>query len=296
MTRTSKAAKLNEHSPEPYAELHSVDARSLGVEPGDLVKIISRFGEIVVRVKIADVYRPGSVFVPMHWNGQFASNALVDTIVNAELDPVSGQPEFKHTPVRIESYQPNWYGFLLTRRELQLQEASYWVKTQGSSYYHYEIAGEQSPDDWPAWARSYLCASQSDVNWVEYLDVAVRQYRGVRLLGDSVESCIFIGPNIHALPERHWLASLFLKESLSESERLSLLTGQPPAGQQDQGRTVCACFGVGETTIMEAITNKQLTTVEQIGSALQAGTNCGSCIPELQVLLTKAMQATNGNL
>ena len=284
MTRTAKAPKLNEHTPEPYAELHTGDAGHLGVNSGELVKIISQYGDIIVRAKIADEHRQGSVFVPMHWNRQFASNAGVDAIVNAALDPISGQPEFKHTPVRVESYQPNWYGFLLTRRELQPPQANYWVKSQGAGYYRYELAGEQSPGDWPGWARQYLCASQNDVNWVEYLDVAARQYRGVRLLGNTVESCIFIAPN-QALPERNWLASLFLKDSLNESERISVLTGQPPAGQIDQGRTVCACFGVGEKTILEAILRNRLTSVEQIGGVLQAGTNCGSCIPELQALL-----------
>jgi len=289
MTRTAKAAKLNEHSPEPYAELHSNDANRLAIKNGSLVKVISRYGEVVVRAKVADDYRPGSVFVPMHWNQQYASNANVDAVVNAALDPVSGQPEFKHTPVTIESYRPHWYGFLLTRRELRPLDANYWVKSQGEGYYRYELAGEQSPADWPVWARSYLCASQTDVNWLEYLDVAAKQYRGVRLVGNTVESCIFIAPDYN-LPPRSWLASLFQKESLTEAERISLLTGEPPAGQKEQGKTVCACFGVGEKTILETISKTGITSVEQIGEQLQAGTNCGSCIPELQQLLRQCMQ------
>jgi assimilatory nitrate reductase catalytic subunit len=276
------------HSPEPYAELHSLDAQSRGIKSGGLVKIISRWGDVVVRAKIADDYRQGSVFVPMHWNSQYASNARVDAVVNPELDPLSGQPEFKHTPVKVEPYQPNWHGFLLTRRELQLQEATYWVKRLGNGFYHYELAGEQSPADWPVWARNYLCASQNDVNWVEYLDAGARQYRGVRLLGNCVESCIFIAPS-HDLPPRDWLASLFAKPTLSDNERISLLTGRPPIGQKDHGKTICACFGVGEKTILETIKNGNLSTVEQIGEALKAGTNCGSCIPELRALL-KTMQ------
>jgi len=284
MTRTAKAARLNDHSPEPYAELHSSDAQQLRIQSGQLVKIISRYGEVIVRAKVADDYCKGSVFVPMHWNQQYASNANIDSVVNAALDPVSGQPEFKHTPVKIESYKPNWYGFLLTRRELRPIDANYWVKSQGVGYYRYELAGEQSPADWPGWARSYLCASQTDVNWVEYLDVAAKQYRGVRLVGNTVESCIFIAPS-YTLPPRHWLASLFKKESLSEDERISLLRGEPPAGQKEQGKTVCACFGVGDKTIMEAIASNNITSVDQIGKLLQAGTNCGSCIPELKELL-----------
>jgi assimilatory nitrate reductase catalytic subunit len=51
---------------------------------------------------------------------------------------------------------------------------------------------------------------------------------------------------------------------------------------------VCACFGVGLNTIVNAIESQQLTSVEQIGMALKAGTNCGSCQPELrQILLHK---------
>ena len=287
MTRTAKAAKLNDHSPEPYAQLHGSDARQLGIATGQLVKVISQYAEVIVRAKVTDDNRAGSVFVPMHWNQQFASNAGVDAVVNAVLDPISGQPEFKHTPVKIVPYEPNWYGFLLTRRELRPLDANYWVKSQGVGYFRYELAGEQSPTDWPGWARSYLCASQTDVNWVEYLDVAARQYRGVRMVGNTVESCIFIAPS-HTLPPRNWLASLFKKESLTDHERISLLTGEPPAGQKEQGKTVCACFGVGEKTILEAITANNITSVEQIGNMLQAGTNCGSCIPELTELLQQS--------
>jgi assimilatory nitrate reductase catalytic subunit len=38
---------------------------------------------------------------------------------------------------------------------------------------------------------------------------------------------------------------------------------------------------------MEAIEQQGLTTPEEIGSCLKAGTNCGSCIPELRSLLAK---------
>ena len=41
----------------------------------------------------------------------------------------------------------------------------------------------------------------------------------------------------------------------------------------------------GEKTILHAIKENNLKTVDQIGECLQAGTNCGSCIPELKALL-----------
>ena len=131
-----------------------------------------------------------------------------------------------------------------------------------------------------------LCTSDSDVNWVEYLDAKARRYRGVRLTGGRVESCIFIAPS-HELPPRNWLAGLFDKDELDDQERMSLLSGKPASGQTDSGPIVCACFGVGLNTITEAISTQNLTSVDAIGEALKAGTNCGSCIPELKSLLSK---------
>ena len=66
--------------------------------------------------------------------------------------------------------------------------------------------------------------------------------------------------------------------------RLSLLAGLEPAAASD-GKIVCACFSVGEASICSAIRAKKLTTPAEIGAVLQAGTNCGSCIPELKQLL-----------
>ena len=291
MGRTGKAPRLSEHTPEPYAELHPEDARRVGVEDGALVQVFNRRGEVVVRARLNEGQHRGCVFVPMHWNDVFASSGRVDALVEAVVDPHSGQPEFKHTPVRIVPYRPAWHGFILSRRRLDLSrsQATYWVVARGEGFYRYEIAGEQAPGDWPGWARELLCASEEGVNWIEYLDKGARRYRGVRMLGEAVESCIFIAPS-HALPSRSWLGGLFAKEALDEGERRGLLLGQPPPGQQDAGRIVCACFSVGVNTLKEAIATQHLDTVEAIGEALKAGTNCGSCIPELKALLASVAE------
>jgi assimilatory nitrate reductase catalytic subunit len=60
--------------------------------------------------------------------------------------------------------------------------------------------------------------------------------------------------------------------------------GQP--AQNANGRTICACFGVGLQTLHRTIASKQLTSVAEIGAVLRAGTNCGSCIPELNAILS----------
>jgi assimilatory nitrate reductase catalytic subunit len=52
------------------------------------------------------------------------------------------------------------------------------------------------------------------------------------------------------------------------------------------GPIVCACFGVGRTTICDAITAGAGSAAE-VGVRLKAGTNCGSCIPELKRLIAQ---------
>jgi assimilatory nitrate reductase catalytic subunit len=47
---------------------------------------------------------------------------------------------------------------------------------------------------------------------------------------------------------------------------------------------VCACFSVGVNTVIGAIQAGNLTSAAQIGAATKAGTNCGSCVPELKAL------------
>jgi assimilatory nitrate reductase catalytic subunit len=66
-----------------------------------------------------------------------------------------------------------------------------------------------------------------------------------------------------------------------------LLSGKSADGLQSAGPIVCACFGVGRTAICDAIVTGAGTAAE-IGAQLKAGTNCGSCIPELKRLIAQA--------
>jgi assimilatory nitrate reductase catalytic subunit len=52
------------------------------------------------------------------------------------------------------------------------------------------------------------------------------------------------------------------------------------------GPIVCACFGVGRNAICDAIAAGARTPAA-IGAELKAGTNCGSCIPEMKRLIAE---------
>lgn len=116
------------------------------------------------------------------------------------------------------------------------------------------------------------------------VDVHSPNYRLARLVEGRLESILIVQPSPR-LPPRDWLTELFSKAQVDPSERVRVLCGTPPTGQFDAGRTVCSCFSVGVKTLARAIREQGLQTPEAIGERLQAGTNCGSCIPELRRLI-----------
>jgi assimilatory nitrate reductase catalytic subunit len=131
-----------------------------------------------------------------------------------------------------------------------------------------------------------LPSQEVGTQWMEMLDAAGGHYRGAGIIEGRLEYCLFIGPD-HHLPKRDWLVQLFARDSLTRQERQRLLAGSPGTGQDDVGRTVCACFGVGENTLIKAIGEQGLRSVESIGDCLKAGTNCGSCLSEIKQMIVQ---------
>jgi assimilatory nitrate reductase catalytic subunit len=85
---------------------------------------------------------------------------------------------------------------------------------------------------------------------------------------------------------------LFAAGPLTDDQRRMLLSGKPAQGLAAAGPVVCACFGVGRNTICDAIAAGARSAAE-LGLRLKAGTNCGSCIPELKRLIAQSGTADN---
>jgi assimilatory nitrate reductase catalytic subunit len=186
----------------------------------------------------------------------------------------------------VTPYNARWYGFVLSRDVIETARASYWVRSRRRGLWHYELAGSQAADDWAGYARQMLHSGSSGAEWSELFDSSQQTYRGARFIDGKLDSCVFIGTD-YRLPPRDWLIELFSREQVDRQDRMRVLSGVPGKGAQDAGRIVCSCFSVGRNTLCDAIRQKHLTTPEQIGEHLQAGTNCGSCVPELRDLIAE---------
>ena len=101
MTRTGKSARLAGHRPEPTIELHPIDAAARSLADGDIAEVTSAWGRAALRVHVTDALRPGDAFAPMHWTAQVSRAGRINAAVNPAVDPISGQPELKHTPIEV---------------------------------------------------------------------------------------------------------------------------------------------------------------------------------------------------
>jgi len=103
MARTGTASRLSSHTYEPYADVNPLDAVKYGLTDSGLAKVNGPLGtSVYVRVKFSEKQKQGSIFVPIHWNGHFSSQAIVSTLIPSVVDPISGQPESKHSIVNVK--------------------------------------------------------------------------------------------------------------------------------------------------------------------------------------------------
>jgi assimilatory nitrate reductase catalytic subunit len=291
MTRTGRSPRLAEYLPEPFVDIHPQDALITATREGELARVTTRWGSMVVRVRSSGEIARGTVFVPMHWNDCHASQARVGALVNPVVDSISGEPEFKHTPVRIEPFPVEWYGFLMTRSHLHSLDVTWWTRINAANCIRYEIAGREVPEAWTAWGRSILGATALDADYLEYEDATAGVYRAAHIVDNRLEACVYIASRAD-LPDRGVLASLFAVERLEAAHRLALLTTGAVLEGEDPGPLVCSCFAVGRNTIRRAIEEHGLTEASQVGACLRAGSNCGSCLPEVKALLGTVPNST----
>jgi len=291
MTRTALAPRLNQHKPEPFVEITPADALDYNLTQGQLAQIESAWGKMLARVVITETLPQGDIFVPMHWTAQFSSQGRMGALVNPVVDPISKQPESKHTPVSIKAYAAQWYGFIVSRHPLVLDGIDYTVLVKGNGYFQYELAGIKNIRNWQYHLANQLSPHAAKIDWQTYQDDSKALFRTAGFCAGELQIVLMTSPQ-SKLPERSWIGSLFdpqRERPLQDNERMALLTGKPPLGTADVGKIICACFNVGEKTILSAIKKGQLSTAQAVGKSCKAGTNCGSCVPEIKELIASSI-------
>jgi assimilatory nitrate reductase catalytic subunit len=288
MTRTGRLPRLMAHQREPLLDVHPEDAARLRLGDGGLGRVESAHGATVLPIRLSNGQRRGEVFAPFHWTDRFTSAGPIDAIVGAATDPISGQPEMKATPVRVTALAALWHGFLLRGTGHLPPGPYYWARVPVERGHAFTLTGWEplpSGRGTEIWISALLDAS-AKAELVIYADPGRGTFRYASLIENRLDACLFLARNAPSLPSRDALIAL-LGTRIEPETRGYLLAGDPAgAAQNAPGRTICACFGVGLNTLHRAIASRRVTSLAEIGAVLSAGTNCGSCIPELKAILS----------
>ena len=97
-TKTANVPILERLSPRAWVEMNPRDARGLRLKARDRVDVVSRRGRMRgVELRVTETIAPGEVFVPFHY-----AEANANTVTQSAFDPLSREPNYKQSAVRVE--------------------------------------------------------------------------------------------------------------------------------------------------------------------------------------------------
>ncbi|MEJ8845768.1 molybdopterin-dependent oxidoreductase, partial [Variovorax rhizosphaerae] len=321
MSRTGTLGRLFGHVAEPVVQMHPQDMVRRQLKDGDLVHLTSRRGSIVLPARASREVGMSQAFVAMHWGEEYlsgrASNgerlAGINAITSPAYCPDSKQPELKHAAIKILKAELPWS--LLAAAWLPdgtalsaLQELRGLMKefpfascvpfgTGGAlsagaaerTGLLFRAAGDEAATDaLLSRIESLLGLSTSDT--LRYADVRHGQRRAARLVRSAaspdeahLEGFLLAGDT----RAEAWITALLRDQLPAQSFGRQLLRpgATAPVGVAARGKIVCSCFGVTESAIGEKLqgcTGNDDQRLAELQGALQCGTNCGSCLPELR--------------
>jgi len=275
MTRTGLSPRLSAHIAEPSVYAHPGDIAQFGLIEGGFARLASAHGGAVLKVVADKGVAEGSLFAPIHWSGETASDARIGALTQPLCDPFSGQPEMKATPVSVAPVAYRFEGFVLSREPFTLPAESWWARLAVQGGEGRLFATDASIDAMAALMRERFGADER----TELIDRDGGSYRCAVLREGRLVATLFLAPAGRA-PLWDTVKAVFADPATTVESRFALLSGRNPGGA-DPGPTVCACFGVGLNAIRAAF-EAGAATAEEIGLQLKAGTNCGSCLPEIR--------------
>jgi assimilatory nitrate reductase catalytic subunit len=321
MSRTGTLGRLYGHEGWPCVDLHPQDVQRLKLAEGDLVRVRSRRGEVVLPVRGSDSVAPTQAFIAMHWgeevlsghDGQQQTMAGVNALTTPRFCPQSKQPELKHAAVAIEKVALPWrltaMAWLPADEALALRELLKPLMVQfgyasllpfGREPDVAEVGGrlglllragatETPSEAMLAPMRARFGLDQPGV--LAYHDARRGQQRALRIARDADGAERLQGFWVAGdVSGEAWLRSLLEADQTLPGPGRQLLapgalaqkTAAPKSAQ------ICTCFNVDEAAIRSELPRCSGgidQRLAQLQGSLKCGTNCGSCLPKLRQLV-----------
>jgi len=236
MSRTGRVPRLFAHSPEPSLRMHPDDAARRGLLAGELVRVASARGELVLPLELSDEVGSGTVFAAMHWSGQFLSSGGINEVSQPATDARSQQPELKHAAVRVEKAGFGWHLLAARLGDVQAMRAAVQPLMKECGYAGIGLHATADASGDVAWLVLRAAAAKPmPAQWLAALDEAMAlatgadtlEYRDARRgllkrVGWRAEAgSSFIDGLLWAEAEPRAVAQSLLQHALSEIVRAS---------------------------------------------------------------------------
>ena len=293
MSRTGKVARLFAHVDTPLLSMSRRDMELRRLGDGDLVRVKSRRGALVVQVEASATLRPGQCFLPMHWGARFMSGLGINALTSPAFDPVSKQPELKHAAIQVTKADLPWRMAALCVGDGAALFEAVQPLLRECEYGAAALAGR----DFDVLTLRLAHSTALPQNLIAQLDhalglddaLAVMHYedsrsgisKRVRVDGGRITAARLTGETAAFA----WLQELIADGAEAAPWRSWMLApiSRPPEGGTGRGRIICNCVNVAEPDILAAIgAGADLATLQ---ATLRCGTECGSCVPELKRML-----------
>ncbi|MES2832641.1 MAG: molybdopterin-dependent oxidoreductase [Pseudomonadota bacterium] len=308
MSRTGTIGRLFAHASEPVVVMAHSDMQRRLLKDGDLVHVTSRRGSQILPVTMGEDMRAGQTFIGMHWGEEFLSGRGhaengsygVNALTIGATDPSSKQPELKHAAVKILKAELPWqlqiFGWFdeasIVAVQVALRPHMRKFAYAACTLFGRERAGLlfRAADDYSA-APELLRIVEAAFglngdNVLRYDDTRLGRSRRVLVAGGTMQAVSLAGDTAAA----GWLKAYLQDEQpvASLGRRLLMPGAAPPAGFTSRGRIICNCLDVAEqeiNAVLLSIGGNEEQRLTKLKSRLKCGSSCGSCVPELKVLI-----------
>ncbi|RXZ45576.1 nitrate reductase [Crenobacter cavernae] len=299
MSRSGRVPQLFEHVAEARLAMNPGDMARRSLADGDLVEVSSKRGKLVLPVEASNETPSGSLFLPMHWNGQFLQDVGVNLLTLPARCDKSAQPELKHAAVRLEKLDLAWRCVAVVAGNVQVLLAKLRPLLAGCRYASLSLVGRERPA-----VRLTMAGESAPEGWLERLDAALGlaggpdglgyrdEKRGIDKRAQWQDGRLVAFRLAGETAAEGWLTEIMRQGGGWSFPRpwAFLPSAAAPAGAPAPVRMVCNCNGVSESAIAAAL--KAGGSLAAAQAATGCGTACGSCLPECKRLAAATLAQT----
>lgn len=292
MSRTGRVPQLFAHSPDPCLEMNPADAERRSLKAGDLLRVSSPRGSLVLPLALSADLISGCVFMAMHWSGQFLNSSGSNELCSSATDNQSFQPELKHAAVRIEKADLPWSLIAARKGNVLALHAAVQPLLKQCAYASISLQGRDEPV-----LVLRAAAGMLPEGLLEALFLALDLYPGSDVLeyhdrrrgvlkrvgwqDDQLTALVLAGD----IQGGEVLLEQLLAGTPWQGPRLAAFSPKAFAGQV-RDPVLCNCINVRESAVRAAIALGD--DVAGLKARLGCGSVCGSCVPELTRLCAQA--------